>query len=402
MEIASLQQALEESRKKARTALDTSQQLVTIQKQQESLTTDLRQRLGSVEKTNTELTAQLAYVRQQGQGGGQSQQGQQQQAQLPPHGQPMQERRAMQQMKQRMQLESLHERWGPSDDSGKQRTQDVEHHSQHASQQGTPLQQHGSDSRQQQKEALDMLRQRWKAAHDIGKKQPQDQKNRQVPKAASKVIGKSSSPSANQAYPPAQSQSGEAKTPSAAAAVGPEASKLQQVDEDTDQDLESSTSLMICNIPCRVTQRQLVATVEALGFKDKYDYLYIPRAHGGSSSSIGYGFINMLDEKDVLEFIAAITGYRFEGTYSLKRCEVRRARIQGLMQNAEQFPTSRQKRSRWNAPHLPTGHPKAKGNAPAGEAEDAGNIAPDVDIAVCASEASVADEIQAQVTEVAA
>jgi|AntAceMinimDraft_11_1070367.scaffolds.fasta_scaffold657736_1 hypothetical protein len=46
---------------------------------QESLTADLRQRLGSVEKTNTELTAQLAYIRQQGQGGGQLQQGQQQQ-----------------------------------------------------------------------------------------------------------------------------------------------------------------------------------------------------------------------------------------------------------------------------------------------------------------------------------
>jgi len=299
----------------------------------------------------------------------------------------------MQQMKQRMQLEILRDRWGPPDDSGKQRAQDVEH--QHAMQQGLPVQQHGADSRQQQM-ALDMLRQRWKAAHEIGKKQPQDQKSRQGPKSIAKAIGQSSSPSANQAPLPAKTQSGDVKTPLVPGAVNPEASKSQHGGEDV-EDLEDSTSLMICNIPCRVTQRQLVATVEALGFKDKYDYLYIPRAHGGSSSSIGYGFINMLDEKDVPNFIQAITGYRFEGTYSMKRCEVRRARIQGLMQNAEQFPTSRQKRSRWNAPHLPAGHPKAKNNAPGGESQNEGGTALGGDIVVCAVEASVTDETQAQV-----
>lgn len=88
-----------------------------------------------------------------------------------------------------------------------------------------------------------------------------------------------------------------------------------------------STSLMICNIPCRTTQKQLAAAVDSLGFAGKYDFLYIPRARGGSSPSIGYGFVNLFSPEDVHSFTSAITGYKFEGSQSAKRCVVKPARL---------------------------------------------------------------------------
>jgi len=110
------------------------------------------------------------------------------------------------------------------------------------------------------------------------------------------------------------------------------------------------TSLMICNIPCRITQKQLAAAVDALGFSGKYDFLYAPRARGGSSPSIGYSFINMKSIDDVAPFIATMTGYTFEGTCSKKSCVVKRARIQGLNSHKDQFPVNRLRRNRWNSP----------------------------------------------------
>mmetsp|Transcript_43301 Transcript_43301/g.116165 ORF Transcript_43301/g.116165 Transcript_43301/m.116165 type:complete len:129 (-) Transcript_43301:79-465(-) len=118
---------------------------------------------------------------------------------------------------------------------------------------------------------------------------------------------------------------------------------------------------MICNIPCRITQRQLAAAVDSIGFAGKYDFLYAPRARGGSSPSIGYSFINMKCIEDVPVFVEAMTGYTFEGTFSKKKCMVKRARIQGLEGNADQFPSNRLRRNRWNTPL--TGKLGAEGEA---------------------------------------
>jgi len=116
----------------------------------------------------------------------------------------------------------------------------------------------------------------------------------------------------------------------------------------TPETCNQETSLMICNIPCRITQRQLAAVVNSLGFEGKYNFLYAPRARGGSSPCIGYSFINFNSCEDVPGFIRAFTGYQFEGTVSKKRCIVKKARIQGLVGNTDQFPASKLRRKCWN------------------------------------------------------
>mmetsp|Transcript_21348 Transcript_21348/g.47237 ORF Transcript_21348/g.47237 Transcript_21348/m.47237 type:complete len:426 (-) Transcript_21348:142-1419(-) len=99
------------------------------------------------------------------------------------------------------------------------------------------------------------------------------------------------------------------------------------------------TSLMICNIPCRVTQPQLAQVVDSLGFENQYNFLYLPSGSRSSagSSNLGYGFINFADPENAEKFKRAFINYRFDGTSSQKVCRVRPAYIQGLENNLQHF-----------------------------------------------------------------
>lgn len=100
------------------------------------------------------------------------------------------------------------------------------------------------------------------------------------------------------------------------------------------------TTLMICNIPCRITQQQLVEVIDAMGFAGKYDFLYLPtggRSSTVGSSNLGYGFINFADPVDSDPFQQAFLNFQFEGTSSTKVVTVRPAHIQGLENNILHF-----------------------------------------------------------------
>lgn len=99
-------------------------------------------------------------------------------------------------------------------------------------------------------------------------------------------------------------------------------------------------TLMICNIPCRITQQQLVDVINGMGFRGTYDFLYLPtggRSSSVGSSNLGYGFINFMDPATADPFTQAFTHYQFEGTSSTKVCNVRPAHIQGLENNIHHF-----------------------------------------------------------------
>jgi len=116
------------------------------------------------------------------------------------------------------------------------------------------------------------------------------------------------------------------------------------------------TTLMICNIPCRVTQQQLVDIVDGMGFEGKYDFLYLPtggRSSTVGSSNLGYGFINYEDPTDAELFQQLFTNYQFEGTTSTKVCTVRPAHIQGLQNNILHFDrTANKGRPRREGPFI--------------------------------------------------
>eukprot|EP00425_Heterocapsa_triquetra_P031774 CAMPEP_0195103628 /NCGR_PEP_ID=MMETSP0448-20130528/72626_1 /TAXON_ID=66468 /ORGANISM="Heterocapsa triquestra, Strain CCMP 448" /LENGTH=232 /DNA_ID=CAMNT_0040139351 /DNA_START=32 /DNA_END=730 /DNA_ORIENTATION=- len=104
------------------------------------------------------------------------------------------------------------------------------------------------------------------------------------------------------------------------------------------------TSLMLCNIPCCISQEQLAGIINHGGFHNRYDYLYLPMpTHGGSSHNLGYGFINLLTPEDAELCIQCFQGHNFEGTSSQKTLQVKPAHIQGLVNNIRNFRRAHQK-----------------------------------------------------------
>lgn len=106
-------------------------------------------------------------------------------------------------------------------------------------------------------------------------------------------------------------------------------------------ELIGKTSIFIHNVPCRVTQDRLVATLAELGFDGQWDFLYLPnggRSGRSRSVNLGYGMINFRHTEACQEFAACFQGYRFTGTNGRYPCTVRPARKQGrlaLMQMVE-------------------------------------------------------------------
>mmetsp|Transcript_34911 Transcript_34911/g.81684 ORF Transcript_34911/g.81684 Transcript_34911/m.81684 type:complete len:434 (+) Transcript_34911:131-1432(+) len=92
------------------------------------------------------------------------------------------------------------------------------------------------------------------------------------------------------------------------------------------------TSVMIRNIPCRVTAEELGQAVDESGFRGLYDFLYMPKGNRRSKardSNLGYGFVNFPDPRNAQRFMQEFTGYRFPGTKSVKEVEVRPSYLQG-------------------------------------------------------------------------
>jgi hypothetical protein len=89
-------------------------------------------------------------------------------------------------------------------------------------------------------------------------------------------------------------------------------------------------TMMICNIPCRVLQADLVEAIESLGFEGKFEFVHIPCRYGQSHTNLGYAFIHFSQMADADSFAQTFEGYRFfSRTGSAKACTVKVAACQG-------------------------------------------------------------------------
>jgi len=123
-------------------------------------------------------------------------------------------------------------------------------------------------------------------------------------------------------------------------------------------DIQGGRTLIIRNLPCRVTQEDLVQVIDSLGLSSRYNYVYIP-SRNRSHANKGYGFINVHTEEDEELFARVFDGLpasrfeglpaaRFTGKPSNKVCKVERSRLQGLDTNMAQF--DRRKRKGFSLP----------------------------------------------------
>ncbi|CAK0855941.1 unnamed protein product, partial [Prorocentrum cordatum] len=107
------------------------------------------------------------------------------------------------------------------------------------------------------------------------------------------------------------------------------------------------TSLMLRNLPCRLTQRQLLAEVHRTGFAGRCDFCYMPRDFA-SGENQGHAFLNFTSTAAAVEFNRAwsqrplCAGQR-TGPAGI---DISVAAVQGLAANAAKWDIPRMKRVR--------------------------------------------------------
>lgn len=88
---------------------------------------------------------------------------------------------------------------------------------------------------------------------------------------------------------------------------------------------EHVTTLMV-DLPCKVTQTDLVEAVRNMGFDDTYDFLYIPASE---TSNRGYAYINFMQHEHAVAFAKVFPSYKFANNQSTKALTVKVAHTQG-------------------------------------------------------------------------
>jgi hypothetical protein len=106
--------------------------------------------------------------------------------------------------------------------------------------------------------------------------------------------------------------------------------------------LDAVTTLMLRNVPNRLTVKQLGSELDQLGFIGLYDLCLIPiDPHSGRGR--GYAFVNFLRSEDAARFCEALAENQFERA-SGKHLLVSIARLQGKAATLEQLLASKPKK----------------------------------------------------------
>merc|ERR1719160_1736619 len=104
---------------------------------------------------------------------------------------------------------------------------------------------------------------------------------------------------------------------------------------------EELTTVMLRNIPNKITRLKLMEGLNQQGFKGQYDYLYLPLDRE-NRCNMGYAFVNFTRSQYADQFFAQFnqrlaTDCLPGSLRSEKVCEVCYARIQGREGNLDRF-----------------------------------------------------------------
>lgn len=100
------------------------------------------------------------------------------------------------------------------------------------------------------------------------------------------------------------------------------------------------TSVMLRNLPCGFTRKELIRIMDSKGLRGVYDFVYVPMDFS-SKMCLGYAFVNLNDGEQVQSFINKFNGRRhWPRRWSLKVCHATLSRTQGLEANIDRFRNS--------------------------------------------------------------
>jgi hypothetical protein len=85
---------------------------------------------------------------------------------------------------------------------------------------------------------------------------------------------------------------------------------------------------LIRNIPNKYQVKSFAEEIDSCGFKDKYDFLYLPTDYS-NGANLGFAFINLIDPMHILSFFECFRGQKWRQYNSFKICELAYAKIQG-------------------------------------------------------------------------
>mmetsp|Transcript_123970 Transcript_123970/g.193509 ORF Transcript_123970/g.193509 Transcript_123970/m.193509 type:complete len:269 (+) Transcript_123970:70-876(+) len=88
-------------------------------------------------------------------------------------------------------------------------------------------------------------------------------------------------------------------------------------------------TMMICNIPCRIGEQDVITAMESRGFGNAYEFVHIPSRPSQPASNLGYCFVHFFRVADAERFALSFEGYSFTSKGSTKACTVKVADIQG-------------------------------------------------------------------------
>lgn len=109
------------------------------------------------------------------------------------------------------------------------------------------------------------------------------------------------------------------------------------------------TTLMLGNIPYKLSQEGLAQAIDELGFAGTYDLIYLPR---GSGNHVGYGFINFRSPEEASRFSYVITSFKSSTAPKWGKVRVVVAKTQGFAETFASIQAGTNFRKRSHHPFI--------------------------------------------------
>jgi hypothetical protein len=103
----------------------------------------------------------------------------------------------------------------------------------------------------------------------------------------------------------------------------------------------TGSTVMLCNIPCRIGRHDIVKALEAYDFAGTYNFIHLPKGkirRYRRYGNIGYTFIDFISSEAADKFAEVFEDFQFPGIRSTKKCKVKLAHMPGFNAKAPALP----------------------------------------------------------------